>query len=256
MKASESLLLWRVDAPDGIEVRGTRGRRLPIAFSGVIASLLVVAFLLVMWNPADAPLGGRKEFPQVPATCNGGGLEVPDSRQASTLIPQATGTIRSLPELGILERAPVANDIQSTYFRTTDENREFRRGIFEFAIPEPTTPILFATLVLPEGGGWSATPLPPDTHVLSFYAADLSVDVSDYDRPAHLVGCFETDVNIAGERAAFDITSIVRGYAGAALGFRVQLLADPGYSQTGFLGADFQSPVSGDPVRIEIVWAR
>lgn len=218
---------------------------------------MIVAFLIVAWNPAGATFGGTKELPPFPAACNGGGrLALPDSRQASILLPQATGTIRSFPEFGILERAPVANEIQSTYFRTTAQNREFRRGIFEFAIPAPAKAVLSAVLVLPEGGGWSASPQPADLHVLSYYSADLFVDVSDYDRPARLLGCFETDVNVAGERNAFDVTSIVRRYAGMDLGFRVRLLADPGHSQMGFLGADFQSPSSGDPVRIEIVSAR
>ncbi len=253
---NEPLMGWRADGPAGTDVRGTRGQRQRVAFGGVVSSLLIVAFLIVAWNPADATLGVTRELPPFPATCNGGGrLGLPETRPTSNLLPHATGTIRSLPELGILERAPVANEIQSTYFRTNAENREFRRGIFEFAIPSPAKPVLSAILILPEGGGWSAAPQPADVHVLSYYPADLSVDVSDYDRPARLLGCFETDVNVAGERAAFDITSILRRYAGGELGFRVRLHVDPGHSQMGFLGADFQSPVAGDPVRIEIVTA-
>src|SRR6185503_9410433 len=68
----------------------------------------------------------------------------------TVLLPRATGTVRRLPEMGILERAPVMANIQSSYSRTTDLNREFRRGFLEFAIPAVEGSILNARLILAE----------------------------------------------------------------------------------------------------------
>src|SRR3546814_18028967 len=84
-------------------------------------------------------------------------------------------------------------------YTTLFRSREFRRGFVEFSIPEFPERVVAATLILPEGGGWSAAPQPPDLHLLSYYPADLSVDVADYDRPSRLIGCFETDVNVPDE---------------------------------------------------------
>ena len=238
-------------------MRGIPGRRETRALGALLAALLIASFVIAAWHPAEATVVTTMKRPPPFPTCEGGGhVALPRSKPTITLLPTATGTIRSLPELGILERAPVADEIQSTYFRTTPENREFRRGFVEFAVPEYPRRVLSAILVLPEGGGWSGAPQPADTHTLSYYPADLSVDVSDYDRPARPVGCFETDVNVAGERAAFDVTDLIRRYAGAGLGFRVRLLDDPAQTRMAALGADFQSPYSGDPVRIEITTAR
>src|SRR6185295_15538962 len=55
--------------------------------------------------------------------------------QDVVLLPQVTGSIRSIPGFGILDPAPVGGMIQSTYRRTTLENTEFRRGFAEFQVP-------------------------------------------------------------------------------------------------------------------------
>ncbi len=214
----------------------------------------VFASTVAILIPADATpiLTIGRDLPA--SECNGGGkTAVPETAPTPTVLPIATGTVRSMPEVGILERAPVADDVQSTYFRTTAQNREFRRGFAEFSIPEIPGRVVSAVLVIAEGGGWSSSPTPPDTHVLSYYPADLSVDLADYDRPARLLGCFDTDVNVAHERFAFDVRHQVRAYEGGDLGFRFRLRVDPAYAGMGVLGADFQTNYLADPLRIEIV---
>jgi len=155
------------------------------------------------------------------------------------LLPTATGTVRSLPEMRILERAPVADDVQSTYFRTTLGNREFRRGFFEFDLPAEPARISSAVLVLTETRGWVSNPMPPDLHELSFYAADGAVTTEDYDRPTLRCASFETDVNEPTAVFAFDVTALLRRFDRQGLGFRVKLAGDPQLDFMGFAGSDF-----------------
>jgi hypothetical protein len=160
------------------------------------------------------------------------------STAAQTLAPASSGTIRNLPELGIVDIAPVGADVQSTYFRTTNENREFRRGIAEFSIP-PTT-IASATLVLVETRGTSGTPVPPDVHnVTSYTPADLAVTKADYDRGGDAVGTFSTDSNLEPQTFRLDVTALAASGAGGTIGFRVQLAVDPVHSDLGSLGSQF-----------------
>jgi hypothetical protein len=158
------------------------------------------------------------------------------------LLPRATGTIRFLPELGGQLDTPVGTDIQSAYFKTTEVNREFRRGFMEFAVPRFSSSILRAKLVLAENRGWTSAPLPVDLHELGFYPADLAVGTNDYAQPVTLLDTFETDPNEAQRTFAFDITELLERFQGGNLGFRVKLAADPDYSTEGFLGTGFRTP--------------
>src|SRR5262245_73652 len=139
------------------------------------------------------------------------------------LLSDASGFVRRLPELGILESGTW--DLQSTYFKTTETNREFRRGFAEFVIPGLPDGFLSARVVLHEHRAWISLPVPPDRHGLSSYAdADLVVDASDYDRSTLPVGTFETDANLETMGSfTFDVTSVVAQQRGSALGFRVKL---------------------------------
>ena len=169
--------------------------------------------------------------------------------QDVVLLPQVTGSIRSLP----LEPAPVGGMIQSTYFRTTLGNKEFRRGFAEFQIPAFATSVQKATLVLTESRGWTAYPLPPDVHELSFYPADLVVSVEDYDRPTTLIATLETDANEDTRVFTFDVTTILRMFQGGNLGFRVKLALDPTLDIYGFAGSGF-GELSTTPPRIEVTF--
>lgn len=166
-------------------------------------------------------------------------LAVVPIASAQTIDPGAAGTIRRLPELGIFESLGSGADrIQSSYFRTTDVNREFRRGIAEFSIPSGT--ILAATLVLSETRGTVSYPFPPDLHHVTGYSpADLDVTLADYDRAGVAVGSMETDANEETKTFTFDVTSLVTAAAGGTIGFRVQLDVDP--AEAGFLplGSEF-----------------
>jgi hypothetical protein len=159
--------------------------------------------------------------------------------QDAVLQPQVTGSIRNLPGFGILGPAPVGGAIQSTYFRTTLQNTEFRRGFIEFQIPSFNSSVQKATLVLTEDRATVSFPLPPDTHELSFYAADLVVSVDDFDRPTTPVASFQTDANEPTGVFSFDVTAIVAQFQGQSLGFRVKLALDPTLDIFGFAGSAF-----------------
>lgn len=160
---------------------------------------------------------------------------------AQTLDPAAAGTIRSFPELGIFDvvGAPGADFVSSTYFRTSDVNREFRRGIVEFSVPSAT--ILSATLVLAEFRPTVTAPVPPDEHHLTAYMpADLEVTTADYDRAGTAVGTFLTDANLEQQTFTFDVTALAAAAAGGTLGFRVQLAIGPEYSDFVNFGSAFR----------------
>ena len=178
----------------------------------------------------------------------GGGTR-PDStrgdRSVTVLLPAAISFIRRMPEMGIIDGGGGApgeagsGDAQSTYFRTTDANREFRRGFAEFAFPRLHGRIVKATLVLRESRAWIADPRPPDVHEVSSYTdVDFIVTAADFDRATTPLATFQTDVNEDQGTFRFDVTDLVRAH-GAGLGFRVKLAVDP--VETGFvpLGSAF-----------------
>jgi len=172
------------------------------------------------------------------------------------IVPEASGTVRKLPELGIFERAPVGLDMQSSYFRTTDVNREFRRGFAEFAIPS-FTHVFSARIVLRETRATITFPFPPDRHELSLYTdVDLVVNTSDFDRPTSPLATFETDANLPTQKFEFDISSLVARSRGAKLGFRIKLEADPNYAGMPFLGTAFARYSTPSGVRIEVTTTR
>jgi hypothetical protein len=198
--------------------------------------------------PTSSGIGAR-------ARIGGAGHPGLDASSTTLLAPQASGTLRHLPEMGVLDIAPVASDLQSSYFRTTETNREFRRGVAEFAIPDFSGDILAAKLVLRENRAVVGSPeLPPDHHELSFYTdVDLVVDPSDFDRPSSSVATFDTDGNLQMQTFEFDVTELVTRMKGSRLGFRVKLADDPTYSGMGFQGTAF-SPSSDPPgVTLEVV---
>jgi hypothetical protein len=180
-----------------------------------------------------------------------GGCEDPPPPDLSHLRPKATGTVRFLPELGILETAPAGSDIQSSYGKTTEINREFHRGFMEFAIPPVDGQVLEATLFLGETGARIVEPRPPDLHELSYYPADLDVNIDDFDRPTTLLDTFETDANLDPAEFSFDVTRPVNDFRGRNLGFRIKLAADPDHDQDGWLGSEFGSLAAPTP-RLEI----
>jgi hypothetical protein len=180
---------------------------------------------------------------------------VPAHAQDAVLLPEVTGSIRNLPGFGILEPAPVGGEIQSTYFRTTLQNTEFRRGFAEFEVPSFGSSIQKAVLVLTETRATVTFPVPPDTHELSFYAADLVVSVDDFDRPTTPLATFQTDANEPTGVFTFDVTAVVTQFRGQNLGFRVKLALDPTLDIFGFAGSGFgeRGPASISP-RIEVTF--
>jgi hypothetical protein len=159
-----------------------------------------------------------------------------------TITPQQAGHARLFPELGVSYANPDSG-IQSIYSKTTADNREFRRGLFEFALPEFQKPIVKACLAyqddlrVPYSG-----PVPTIVHELSYYhPADLVIDMADYGRPATFLSYVETDWNWPQQSFAVDITDQFRQFQGDSLGFRIKLTVDPDYSQIGDFGWSFGS---------------
>jgi hypothetical protein len=176
----------------------------------------------------------------------------PAAAGTTTLSPQVVGTIVDFP---ILHQRYVQNGvIYSTCFSTTGENLEFRRGYMEFDVPVRSKRVLSATLTITETkGGWTATPFPPDVHEVSFYPADLVVDLADYDAPTVPLATFETDPNdpIGLRKLRFDVTSAIQNAKRDKVGFRIKLQIDPG-GCAGFAGSTF-GEIYIEPPRLEIV---
>lgn len=170
------------------------------------------------------------------------------------LSPKAIGTISFLPELNRWE-TPAKSAIQSAYFKTTTSNRNFRRGFVEFAIPEIQDQIVKATLFLSENRAIVLSPTPSDGHELAYYSADLQVTTNDYNRAATLLTTFATDVNLPPDTFSFDLTSVLSGFRGKNLGFRIKLKVDPEFNGLGSLGSTFQDLSGGSPPRLVVVTA-
>jgi len=187
-----------------------------------------------------------------PAQPPAGGAEGP-RRAVAILVPRAIASIRHFPELGILDGGGIDGDAQSTYFRTTETNREFRRGFAEFAVPDFSGGFLSAKLVLRETRASIAAPVPPDRHELSSYSdVDLNVTTRDFDRPTSPLAAFETDPNLDPQTFEFDVSSLVAQSQRAGLGFRVKLEDDPGF--TGFVprGTAFSGSSTPPGVTLEV----
>lgn len=166
----------------------------------------------------------------------------------TVITPGATGTVRFLPEFNIgPELAPVGDSVQSTYFRTTSQNREFRRGFAEFDLP-PLSNFFGATLIFRECRAITTFPLPPDVHELSYYlSVDMMIDGSDYGGATVGIGTFETDFNLENASFSFDVTSLVRQQQGGSLGLRFKLADDPTRTSFFFAGSQFCG------IRIEVL---
>jgi hypothetical protein len=158
-----------------------------------------------------------------------------------SLLPRDTGTISYWPELGRLDFAGNSDSIQSVYSKTTSENREFRRGFLEFAIPEITSELVRATLLLTTGESGSSTPQPTVRHQLSWYAADLIVGTNDYQRAAMPLAVLETDADQAHQTFQIDVSHLVNEFRGGKLGFRIKLAVDPEFNEIADFGATFVS---------------
>ena len=213
----------------------------PRAFAG---STLLTVLTLSTW-------GCSRDLPTSSAVVMRAGAEARSGTAVVTLLPAAIASVRQLPEMGILEGGGVDGDAQSSYFRTTASNREFRRGFAEFVIP--AFPEIFgATLALRETRASISLPVPPDRHELSSYTdVDLVVTTSDFDRPTTLLATFETDANLPDQTFEFDASSLV--VPGARVGVRVKLEVDPSETGFRFLGSAFSGSSTPAGVTLEVV---
>src|SRR5262245_23609022 len=165
----------------------------------------------------------------------------------------STATLRFLPELWNLSRAPVGDDIQSVIFHTTTLNREIRRGFLEFPGMVLTGYLQRATLEISEWRGVSGFPVPPVRHALSFYStADLIISTNDWTNTVTPLLYFETDENVDPQVFRFDVTAALRAAAGNPLGFRINIDHDLELKQEGGFGTGFLPASSPDRPRILI----
>ncbi|MBI4586358.1 MAG: hypothetical protein HY717_20305 [Planctomycetes bacterium] len=242
----------RVSDPAGNSIKaGGEGIPYGVVYMAFTASLGISRLEIQSVEGTGGPIGLARIFlgptvirPPLPP------CEDENAPKLDNLRPKDAGTIRFFPEFGILEQAPVGNDVQSTYFKTTDENREFRRGFIEFAIPDFEGQLQGGTLILGDDGG-GGNSRPPDVHELSYYPADLLVNVDDFDAPATLLATFESHGDSPNEFFSFDITAVILEFRGKDLGFRIKLELDPDFSDFGSFGAGFGSLAHNYP-RIEI----
>ena len=226
-----------------------RRRRSRIA--AVIASTLMTPLALGCSRDMPTSTASVRTKPEA------GGPTAPASGSVDfALLSDATSSIRSLPEMGILDGGGVWGDLQSDYFRTTASNREFRRGFAEFSVPALGEGFRSARLVLRETRATISLPVPPDRQELSCYTdADLVVDAGDFDRPTSPVGTFETDANLETQTFAFDVTRVLERQRGSTLGFRVKLEADPVETGFGSKGSAFSRASTPPGVVIELTGA-
>lgn len=134
----------------------------------------------------------------------------------------ATGTIRSAPQVGMLEVASVGSNVQSMYFETANVGPEQRRGVAEFELPALSGRITKAVLRFDDSHGWVLHSVPADFHTLSIYQADGTVTAEDFVRETVPYTTFATDMNDAAPVGhAFDITEMAR--QGTRIGARIEL---------------------------------
>ena len=153
--------------------------------------------------------------------------------------PAATGTVRLMRTTGARDYQN-GSTIVSSYFRTTPTNREVRRGIVEFPAPAFEGSLMKAVLSLSPEYGRTTTPVPSDTHIVSWYRGNRIVELIDFDRSATQIATFLTDNNDSVRpRLYFDVTEALRATPGEAIGFRVELKNDLSMTSDGFAGMSF-----------------
>ena len=150
--------------------------------------------------------------------------------------PIGTGTIRSAPNMGMLEVAPVGASVQSMFFETTNYGAETRRGVAEFDVPALSGRLVKAQLRFNDVHGYTFQPMAADWHTLSIYTADGAVTADDFFREGRAISTFATNMNTLNPATRdFDLTGSVA--IGAHVGFRIELQRTP--TQAGSVGSGF-----------------
>ncbi|MBI1849003.1 MAG: hypothetical protein HYR85_01535 [Planctomycetes bacterium] len=152
------------------------------------------------------------------------------ARATTTAIgPYEHGSIALDLETGARSISPICEE-DSEYRVTASHEHQLVRGVAEFQLPALPADYSRATLFLWETREVVVAPRPAETHFVSFYAADLSVGVADFDRPSIVLEAIETDANESLLTFRIDVSPLVADFANGNLGFRVQL-ADEAVSE-------------------------
>jgi hypothetical protein len=144
--------------------------------------------------------------------------------------PDATGTIQSAPQVGLLAVAPIGATVESMYFNTQTIGLETRRGIVEFSVPALDGHIASAHLSFTDQHGYAFQAVPTDVHNLEVLpGADNSITTADYGREGAPFATFSTDLNSPTVVThTFDVTGTVA--LGQSTGFRIALAKLPDLS--------------------------
>ncbi|MBX3248999.1 MAG: hypothetical protein KF901_17610 [Myxococcales bacterium] len=182
-------------------------------------SLLLAACTSDTPEPRPADTGTADAGPPDTGTADTGAVDAAVCTRIETLEPAAAGSVAELPEQEGMRSVSVIG-VASTYFKTTDDDRELRRGIVEIVVPADAADALGATLRFRTSVD-SVQPAPPnEAHaVLAYREADGALTIEDFDREAEEIGVVSPDA----DDYAIALLARVRASAGAPLGFRFQL---------------------------------
>ena len=171
---------------------------------------------------------------------------------AHRLVPDTTATLRKTPEGCAVDCPPLLDVLQASYFRTNATDRELRRGIAKFEVPDLAAPPARATLHLRETRSRASFPRAAECYQLvALEDDDVAVTPADFDRPGSVVAMFAAASALAPATFAFDVTTVVAEAAGV-VAFRVKLTDDPLRTELGWAGSTFDVALEVEPARAEM----
>lgn len=148
------------------------------------------------------------------------------ARDTIVVLPAATATIRWFPEMDSIGLPPFGDDIQASYFRTTATNREIRRGFAEFNLPTISDSLISAVLTFKDDHAVVSDPRSADGYLVSFYAADSTLDTLDFKTVMETLDTISVDANDEQKTYCLNIMTKTQAYAGQRVGIRFCLNGD------------------------------
>ncbi|MHB8522126.1 MAG: Ig-like domain-containing protein [Limisphaerales bacterium] len=154
----------------------------------------------------------------------------------AALAPRAQGSLRVWPDRHLVEM--VNEGLFVNYTKDPTTGRRFGRAYVEFELPPLLANAISATLVLgrPDSSITNSLSL-----FLSFYPADLAINTNDLEDATVPLNIFPAASTVA-QTLTFDVTGLVRTFAGTNLGFEIRFADDPGFSGGSRAGIMFNQP--------------
>ena len=163
------------------------------------------------------------------------------------ILPVETATIRWFPETDTIELPSLGDDIQASYFRTTATNREIRRGFAEFNLPVISDSLISAVLIFKDDHAVVSDPRPADGYLVSFYAADSTLDTLDFKTVMETLDTISVDANEEQKTYCLNIMTKTQAYAGQRVGIRFCLNGDFQITDSISRGSGFGSLLNLQP---------